>query len=65
MDTQEKTGGQTEQNLVGIRGWLILPAIGFIVGIILGIIVVIVDLTSLKTVMNSIRHRLKAGEFVQ
>ena len=34
----ESTVDNVDQKLVGIRGWLILPAIGFILGLIMGVV---------------------------
>ena len=43
-DQTEATAPAVDPRLVGIRGWLVLPAIGFVLGPIVGVVMLVVAL---------------------
>ena len=51
-DANATTTNQTHQQLVGIRGWLILPALGLALGLILGVVGVVTGLGSLEKMVD-------------
>jgi len=52
MNTEDTTTDQTDRSLVGIRGWLILPAIGLALSPIVAVITLITSLGSIGKMID-------------